>query len=78
MKREGINVLISLLTAEEQKELELDRESSACEQADVQYLNFPIPDRQVPASRKAFAGFLDQAPAFSYPALSWRKTTSLS
>jgi hypothetical protein len=53
MKREGIDVLISLLTAEEQKELGLDRESSACEQADVQYLNFPIPDRQVPASRKA-------------------------
>ncbi len=60
VKREGIDVLISLLTREEQKELGLDEESSACLQAGVQYMNFPIADRQVPTSQKTFAAFLDQ------------------
>ncbi len=53
-------MLISLLTPEEQKELGLQAEQSACEQAGVQYMNFPIADRQVPASQKAFAAFLEQ------------------
>ena len=60
LKREGIDVLISLLTPGEQKELGLEAEQSACEQADVRYMNFPIADRQVPASRKAFAAFLEE------------------
>ncbi len=33
MKRKGIDVLISLLTLEEQNELGLEAEQSACEQA---------------------------------------------
>ena len=60
MRREGIDVLISLLTPPEQDELGLSLEAAACEKAGIEYMNFAIPDRDVPVSRQSFGSFLSQ------------------
>src|SRR5450432_1375037 len=52
--REGIDILVSLLTLEEAEELGLLAESSACNKAEIEFRSFPILDRQVPASVPAF------------------------
>lgn len=50
LRREGVDILISLLTTEEQEELGLSDEAGACARAGIQYFSFAIPDRQVPHS----------------------------
>jgi len=60
LRRGGIDIVVSLLTAPEQEELGLIQESSACEKTGIRYLNFPINDRSVPSSHRDFAAFLDQ------------------
>ena len=57
LKREGIDILVSLLTPEESRELELEHERAACSSAGISFVNFPIPDRQVPPSRNCFLTF---------------------
>ncbi len=58
VRREGVDVLISLLTPPEQTELGLDNEADACRRTGIQYMNFAIPDRDVPDSRRDFAALL--------------------
>ena len=53
-------MLTSLLTPEEKNEPGLATEAAAFEQAGIQYMNFPIADREVPASRRVFAAALYQ------------------
>lgn len=60
LRREGVDVLVSLLTRQEQTELGLEVEASACQNVGVTYLNFPIADRSVPESRAEFRSFLEQ------------------
>ncbi len=60
LRRDGVDVLVSLLTPQEQMELGLELERSACEQAGIEYLNFPVSDRGVPESRAEFRSFLEQ------------------
>jgi len=57
LKDEGIDLLVSLLSWEESRELELDEEKAACSRVGLTFVNFPIPDRQVPPSRFAFVTF---------------------
>lgn len=54
LSREGIDVLISMLTEEEADELELHRESEECEAAAIKFVNLPIPDRSVPLDKDGF------------------------
>lgn len=51
--RAGLDTVVSLLTPSEVAELDLSRESECCATAGLQFLNFPIPDRGVPASATA-------------------------
>jgi protein-tyrosine phosphatase len=44
----GVDVVVSLLTLEEQGELGLTDEASLCQQAHLVFHTFPIPDRSVP------------------------------
>ena len=60
MRREGIDVVVSLLTIPEQEELGLSLERELCQKAGIEYLNFPIPDRQVPESHKEFGLLVEQ------------------
>lgn len=54
LSREGIDVLVSMLTQEEANELGLHRESEECEAAAIKFVNLPIPDRSVPLDRDSF------------------------
>jgi len=49
----GVDQVVCLLEPEEVKELELDREPELCRAAGIAFVSFPIPDRGLPASRKA-------------------------
>ncbi len=57
LKSEGIDILVSLLTPEEIRELELDREGALCAAAGISFVNFPLPEHQVPPSRLSFLTF---------------------
>lgn len=54
----GLDVVASLLTAEEASELGLQQEESLARQEGVELRNFPIPDYGVPSSRTDFGRFL--------------------
>ena len=58
LRRESVDILVSLLTPEEATELALDDEGAACTRAGVEFRNFPIPDRHVPRSTQAFREFI--------------------
>jgi protein-tyrosine phosphatase len=59
MKRAGIDVLVSMLQAEEAAELGLSRESELCVAAGIEFRAFPIPDRETPSSTTRFAAFIE-------------------
>lgn len=46
----GVDLVVSLLTADEVADLELEKEREWCQTSGIQFLAFPIPDRGVPAS----------------------------
>jgi protein-tyrosine phosphatase len=54
LSREGIDVLVSMLTEEEANELGLERESEDCQAAGIRFVNLPIPDRSVPSGTDDF------------------------
>lgn len=58
LRRDGVDVLVSLLISEEEDELGLNREAAACRDANVEFYNFRIPDRQFPGSTQAFHEFI--------------------
>ena len=51
--RAGVRVVLSLLTPEEIADLELSDEAKLCEANGIQFILFPIPDRDVPSSNEA-------------------------
>ena len=52
-RRDGIDMVVSLLEEEEETQLSLLEEGNAARSSDVQFISFPIPDRGVPASTQA-------------------------
>lgn len=58
MKRSGIDTLVSLLPEEEAEMLGLDAEGRMAEEAGLQFLSFPMPDRNVPPDEDAFRSFV--------------------
>ena len=59
-KREGIDEVLSLLTPDEEKDLDLNKEADVAKRQGMTFRSFPIPDRQVPASRPALAQTLEE------------------
>jgi protein-tyrosine phosphatase len=51
LQRSGVDVLVSLLTAEEIADLELAQEEAICRSQGIQFRSFPIVDRSVPATK---------------------------
>ncbi len=49
----GINTVVSLLTPSEIRELGLEDEPKVCQNSQIEYISYPICDRQVPASPTA-------------------------
>ena len=56
----GLDVVVSLLTHDENIELELNQEELLCQAQDIQFYAYPIPDRGVPASRRATADLVKE------------------
>jgi protein-tyrosine phosphatase len=49
----GVSMVVSLLTPEEQAELELDEEATLCQRTNLAFRAFPIPNRGVPQLAEA-------------------------
>lgn len=56
LRRQGIDVLVSLLTSAETEEIGLAKEEGAARAAGLLFRSFPVVDRSVPGDRSAFTG----------------------
>src|SRR5487761_439740 len=59
-QRQGVKTVLSLLTTEEQRELDLVNESAEAKAHGITFLAFPIEDRQVPDSENSLTKILEQ------------------
>jgi protein-tyrosine phosphatase len=59
-RRAGIDSVFSLLTADEEQDLDLKREGKAARAEGMKFSSLPIPDRQVPTSDSEVSATLDQ------------------
>jgi protein-tyrosine phosphatase len=59
LSREGIDVLVSMLTEEETDELGLHREAEECDAVAIKFVNLPILDRSVPSDKDSFLRTLE-------------------
>jgi protein-tyrosine phosphatase len=59
-RRSGVDTVFSLLTEEEEHELDIMGERAEAQAHGMKFLSFPIQDRQVPASESRFAHALEQ------------------
>jgi protein-tyrosine phosphatase len=57
LRKQGMDVLVSLLTATEVEELDLADEEASCRTLGLHFLSFPILDRSVPDSTPAALEF---------------------
>ena len=55
---QGVQVLVSLLTQQESENLQLEEEGSFCAANGIEFLSFPITDRDVPPQDSALTDFL--------------------
>ncbi len=53
-RRSGVDVILSLLTPDEIDELNLAEEAEFCRANGIQFVSFPVIDRGIPSSVKAF------------------------
>src|SRR3989442_1381979 len=56
----GFNVIVSLLTAEEDREFELKREGELVEEHGLRFVQLPIVDRGIPPSRDKAMGLVEE------------------
>jgi protein-tyrosine phosphatase len=59
----GVNTVLSLLTSDEEQDLDLTSESRVVKLEGMKFLSLPIPDRQVPTSPSQVAPVLDELDA---------------
>jgi predicted protein tyrosine phosphatase len=59
LKRDGADVLVSLLPPDEAFDLGLEHERAACDGHNIIFRSFPIPDRGIPESTQAFLNFIE-------------------
>jgi protein-tyrosine phosphatase len=62
-RREGIDLVFSLLTSEEENDLGLSNEAREVKARGMQFVSFPIPDREVPDSDAKVAAALEKLDA---------------
>jgi protein-tyrosine phosphatase len=58
MREAGVDVLVSMLTPPEQAELGLADEARLCELAGIEFLGFPVADRETSESMARFRAFV--------------------
>ncbi len=59
-RRSGVDVVVSLLTPEEERDLDLAAERHESEAQGLEFVSHPIPDRQIPASEAALSSTLER------------------
>lgn len=59
-KQAGADTVISLLTPEEEKDLDLRQEAGEAKRLGIEFVSFPVPDRQIPQSETKWAEVLEQ------------------
>jgi protein-tyrosine phosphatase len=59
IKRAGVDVLVSMLPADEAAELGLSAEAELCEAGGIIFRSFPIPDRETPHATASFLQFVE-------------------
>jgi protein-tyrosine phosphatase len=59
-KRSGIGTVVSLLEPQEEQDLDLRGEEAEIRREGMDFVSFPIPDRQVPRSERTLADALDR------------------
>lgn len=57
-KQQGVTVFVSLLTAQEQEELDLVNEPAVAAGLSLSFRSYPIADRDVPESKSGFLAFI--------------------
>lgn len=57
--RAGVDVVLSLLTSDEEDSLDLKQEAALASGQGMKFISFPIPDRQAPASPSELASVLE-------------------
>jgi protein-tyrosine phosphatase len=62
-RREGVDTVLSLLTPEEEGDLGLNNEAHHVKARGMQFVSFPIPDREVPDSDAKVAAALEKLDA---------------
>lgn len=62
-KEAGGDAVLSLLTPEEERELDLKREATEVRRLGINFLSLPIPDRQVPQSESEVTAILEKLEA---------------
>ena len=62
-KRAGVDEVFSLLSPQEEKDLDLGREGTEFRAQGIEFVGFPIADLQVPSSETKFAAFLEKVSA---------------
>ncbi len=55
----GIEMVLSLLTAKEERELDLASEAAAVRARGMKFISFPIPDQEIPTSATELAAALE-------------------
>ena len=59
-KRAGVDIVLSLLTPEEQRDLDLQDEAGQAKSHGMEFDSFPIPDREIPKSEARLAEALEE------------------
>jgi protein-tyrosine phosphatase len=59
-KHAGINIVLSLLTPEEEKDLDLVQEADGTKRLGMDFVSFPVPDRQIPRSETKWSDVVEQ------------------
>lgn len=59
-KQAGTDVVVSLLTPEEEQDLDLRQEATEAKKLGMQFVSFPVADRQIPRSEAKWTGVLEQ------------------
>jgi protein-tyrosine phosphatase len=65
LRKEGVDVIASALTAPEAEELGLSAEAQACTQSGLIFVSFPIEDRSLPTDQTKFDSLVDQLLQYS-------------
>jgi protein-tyrosine phosphatase len=59
-RQEGTDTVLSLLTPEEEKDLDLRQEAGEAKRLGMEFASFPIPDRQIPKSEARWSDMLER------------------